>query len=287
MQNATQKNKCMDKEILRAFNKVKTENPLIHCITNPISINDCANAILAVGASPIMAQHPEEVYDITKASKALVINLGNITDVRMKSFNIAAESARENHIPIIIDIVGVCCSKLRMDFTKKFISKCAPTVIKGNISEIKAISNLNYSSVSIDADESDKINTDDLDYGALIKRLSNFAAQTHSTLVATGETDLVISADKVFELHNGCKKLSRITGTGCVSTVLIACYLSYTSPEIASVIGISALNISGEYAYHQSENSGLGSFKISIHDHMSTLTDEKLTENIKIGNCKY
>lgn len=91
--------------------KVKECHPLIHCITNPISIHQCANGILAIGGRPIMAEHPEEVEEITKTADALMLNLGNITDVRMQSMKIAAKTARTNHIPILIDLVGIACSK--------------------------------------------------------------------------------------------------------------------------------------------------------------------------------
>ena len=94
---------------------VKQTQPLIHCITNPISINQCANAILAVGGRPIMAEHPMEVAEITRTAKALMLNLGNITDARMESIRISAKTATENGIPILLDAVGVTCSQLRRD----------------------------------------------------------------------------------------------------------------------------------------------------------------------------
>ena len=100
-------------DLLAIKRKVKEEKPLIHCITNHISINDCANAVLAVGAKPIMAEHPAEVSEITASSKALAINLGNINDTRMKSILLSGKTAFENNIPAIIDIVGVACSSLR------------------------------------------------------------------------------------------------------------------------------------------------------------------------------
>ena len=114
---------------------LKQTNNLIHCITNPISINDCANLILALGAKPIMACHPDEVESITSNSSALALNLGNFDDIRAKSMMISAKCAKENKIPFILDLVGVACSTLRLNYAKELVSLYCPTVIKGNISE--------------------------------------------------------------------------------------------------------------------------------------------------------
>ena len=112
------------------------KKPLIHCITNPISINQCATAILAVGAKPIMAEHPKEVAEITKTADALMLNIGNITDARMEAMPIALREASKKNIPIVLDIVGLACSSLRKSFVNGLMNEAMPTVIKGNYSEI-------------------------------------------------------------------------------------------------------------------------------------------------------
>ena len=111
---------------------VKQNQPLIHCITNPISINQCANAILAIGARPMMAEHPKEVSEITRTARSLMLNLGNITDARMESILISAKTAREQNIPFLLDAVGIACSTLRREYVKELLSTAIPTVIKGN-----------------------------------------------------------------------------------------------------------------------------------------------------------
>ena len=122
----------------------KNSAPLIHCITNPISIHDCANMILAVGARPIMAEHPEEVEEITEVSSALMLNLGNITDARIISMQRALSTANRKNIPVLLDLVGVTCSQLRRSFAKQLLSQGVFSVIKGNISEILAAAELPY-----------------------------------------------------------------------------------------------------------------------------------------------
>ena len=129
----------MLEKMKKAKEAVISQAPLIHCITNPISINDCANVVLALGAKPIMAEHPKEVHEITALAKALAVNLGNITDARAESIFISGGVAKNAQIPCVIDVVGVACSALRMELAQRFIRECAPCVIKGNLSEIKAL----------------------------------------------------------------------------------------------------------------------------------------------------
>ena len=129
---------------------IRQEAPLIHCITNPISINDCANILLAIGARPIMAEHPKEVAEITAIAKALALNLGNITDARMESMQIASHAAHRLHIPAVIDLVGIACSSLRLDYARKLISQYPPAIIKGNISELRTLLGLRSSSFTVE-----------------------------------------------------------------------------------------------------------------------------------------
>ena len=133
--------------------RIKADSPLIHCITNHISIHDCANALLALGASPIMAEHPGEVAEITATSQALMVNLGNISDSRMEAIAAAGETARTHHIPCMIDLVGVGCSKLRRSFAHGFLLRAHPAVIKGNESEIRAICGVEHHARGIDNGE--------------------------------------------------------------------------------------------------------------------------------------
>jgi len=124
--------------------KIDSQSPLIHCITSPIAINDCANAVLALGAKPIMAEHPLEVENITLMSKSLAVSLANITDARAESIMISGKAACKAGIPSVIDLVGVTCSKMRADLAKKYITQCRPAVIKGNVSEIKAVCGMGF-----------------------------------------------------------------------------------------------------------------------------------------------
>ena len=129
---------------------------LIHCITNPISMNDCANAVLALGAKPIMAQHPMECEQITVCSKALALNLGNFDDNRSIAMKKSLHCANENGIPVIIDLVGVGCSELRKTFAEELLQKGRFSIIKGNLSELKAISGRDSHALGIDVGDGDR-----------------------------------------------------------------------------------------------------------------------------------
>ena len=271
-------------KIINIKDKVMKNNPLIHCITNNITINDCANIVLSAYGRPIMAEHYKEVSDITKSAKSLAINLGNITDDRMKSIMISGQTAYENKIPIIIDIVGVSCSKLRLDFAIKFIEKYKPNVIKGNMSEIKTILALNIKSRGIDVNKEDVTNNDNINDNVYI--VKELALKTSSTIVATGAIDIISDGNKTYIIENGCEELSRVTGTGCMLNALIATYISSKDIINSSILGTIVMGISGELSKSQLENGesniGIASFKIKLIDNISTIKDKDILEKVKI-----
>lgn len=258
---------------------VQRLHPLIHCITNPISINQCANAILAVGARPIMAEHPKEVSEITATAHALLLNLGNITDTRMESMQISAKTAISKDIPFIVDVVGTACSELRRNFAFTLIEKTKPTVIKGNYSEILALYNASYKSSGVDADSS-------LNKDVICKAASQLAVKYNTIILASGKTDIVTDGKHLASIQNGTPQLSTVMGTGCMLGALCACYLSVNQNISSIITACAVLGICGELS---ETDKGSGSFMVSLMDHLSTLTDEDVTkylnmEEIKIEN---
>ena len=136
---------------------IRIQEPLIHCITNPISIHDCANIILAAGGRPIMAEHQEEVAQITKTAKALALNLGNITDARMASMPVALKAASQAGIPVMLDLVGTACSSLRKEFAGSLLDLSMPSLLKGNMSELLAMAGEASHGIGIDAGVQDSL----------------------------------------------------------------------------------------------------------------------------------
>lgn len=256
--------------------KLIETSPLIHCITNPISINDCANFVLALGGKPIMAEHPLEVEEITAKAKALALNIGNITDARMKSIKLSAKKATELNIPWVIDIVGVSCSKLRLNYVKELIDTLTPSIIKGNMSEIKAISFIESHSNGIDATKADATTKENIDDNILIAK--NLANKYNTVVVASGKIDIVTDGNAVYTVENGCDTMSLVTGTGCVLNVLIGTMLSVAPPLNASVMATALLGVAGELS---DNTKGTGSFKINLLDAVSLMSGEKMKEKSK------
>lgn len=267
-------------------NKVKETKPLIHCITNPISINQCANAILAVGARPMMAEHPKEVQEITKSADALLLNLGNITDVRMESMLISAKAAKQKGIPIVLDAVGVACSALRRDFASELLNVVKPTVIKGNYSEINALYHEAYRSVGVDADVSLE--------QKLVSRTAIALTKTLGTVIlASGQTDIITDGKRLVYGYNGTTQLATVTGTGCMLGALCATYLAGTvesegvrgaksvkpSEMDAVITACAVLGICGKISETE---QGSGSFMTRLMDRLSVLKDADIEKYLDV-----
>ena len=221
----------MRQRLLQLRKQIKEEKPLIHCITNPISIHDCANVILAVGARPIMAEHPAEVEEITASSGALMLNLGNITDARIKSMKCSMRRAVENKIPVLLDLVGVACSDLRLDLARELLSIGHPAVLKGNMSELLAVSGLPSHAIGIDAGAQDALTSENID--AVSDVLKDFSRNNQAVVLATGKQDFVTDGEQVVLIENGTAALSGITGTGCMVGALTAAFLPGCEDHIA------------------------------------------------------
>ena len=250
---------------------IRKQQPLIHCITNPISINQCANTILAVGGRPMMAEHPGEVAEVTQTAKAIMLNLGNITDSRMESISISGEIAVAADIPILLDVVGAACSRLRRNYANELFSKMIPTVIKGNYSEVYALYQDSYCASGVDADAALDIRT--IDRCAL-----TLARDRNTIILASGKVDIITDGKRLVYIHNGTPQLSAVTGTGCILGALCAAYLSVNPSIDAAIAACAMLGISGEKAQTP---KGSGTFLVNLMDALSTLSAEDICANIK------
>lgn len=258
--------------ISRIFKGIRQQQPLIHCITNPISINQCANSILAVGGRPMMAEHPGEVAEITQTAGALMLNLGNITDIRMESIGISAETAVAADIPILLDAVGIACSRLRRNYTNELLSNVTPMVIKGNYSEVYALYQDSYCSSGVDTDAS-------LDIPAIDRCAASLARERNTIILASGKVDIVTDGKRLVHSHNGTPQLSMVTGTGCMLGALCATYLTADRSLDAVITACAALGISGEKSQ---THKGNGTFLVNLMDALSTLSAEDIYENIRL-----
>ena len=196
---------------------------LIHCITNPIAMNQSANAILALGARPIMAEHPAEVEDITANADSLLLNLGNINDTRLAAMEKSIKVANEKRIPVVLDLVGVACSKLRRDFSIRLLEEYKVSVIKGNYSEIVAMYTADYWTDGVDADELPA----DVSISDIAKELG---AKYSAIILATGESDVVSDGKRLQLITGGCSQMSLVTGTGCMLGAIITTFMPWGKP---------------------------------------------------------
>lgn len=269
------------RKILENRNLVREKSPLIHAITNPIAINMVANSILFQGAKAICAEHPDEMEDIVKISDSLSVNLGNITDSRIKSIELAVKFANKKNIPVIIDLVGVGASKLRYDFAKKLLENYKFSLIKGNGSEILAISGNDSNAKGIDVGEKDKISVENIE--KFIKLSKKLCKKYQTSVLITGKTDILLDEDRYFLIENGCENLSKITATGCMLTSLISTFLSVCDPIEASILGLLILEISGEI----SDRDKLYSFFVNLMDNISSISDDEILRRAKIREEKF
>lgn len=251
----------MTNEIRRS---VKERAPLIHCITNPISITRCADVILAAGARPMMAEHPREAAIITRTAGAVMLNLGNFTDVRGESMLISARTAKENGIPFLLDVCGSACLPSRREYAIALIGESVPAVIKGNYSEINALCDSGYSSSGVDADPS--LGTAEAGNAAVM-----LARRYRTVVLASGSTDIVTDGTRLIRIRNGTPQLASVTGTGCMQGALCAAYLSSGKAVEAAAAACTVFGICGQLA---ATEKGSGSFFTGLMDALSTITDD-------------
>lgn len=268
---------------------IQQEAPLIHCITNPISINDCANILLAIGARPIMAEHPDEVAEITAIAKGLALNLGNITDARMVSMKISAGTAKDKGIPFVLDLVGLSCSRLRQKYAKELLQIAVPDIIKGNISELRTLLGLPTTpGMGVEAGQKEMVTQKNaLEYAKIFQKQ---AREYHTLLLATGPIDLVVSSEEAYIIANGSHALASITGTGCMNNVLAGACLAgvhgissqATNNTLAAILSCLLLGIAGENIQDIYLNQGPGSFHYSLMDSISKLTPQTIAKQCNI-----
>lgn len=265
--------------------QIRQRKPLVHCITNPIAIHDSANIILAVGGRPIMAEHPKEVEEIVKTAQALVLNLGNITDVRMCSMKKAFQEAVRQNVPVVLDLVGIQCSSLRFQYARELLEIGSPTILKGNISEMRKFAGLSTEGTGVDAGENDRFSKENEEQ--TLTAFRQLSEQTQSVLLVTGQEDLIIAGEHCYCLQNGDAMLGTITGTGCMLGALCgACLAAQThSAEESALAATAVMGIAGELGAEKS--NGPGSFQTAFLDEVYHIQEEeKLVDRLCLQNIR-
>lgn len=257
-----------------------THQPLVHSITNEITCETVANALLAVDAKPVMADDPRDVASFLKQSAALLINLGKLSVEHEEAFRVASKLAPQYQKPVVIDVVGITASPLRYQLLMDLMTH-QPAVVKGNMSELRKVCQLPSHGKGVDASSLDQ------NYHELIPALKKLChTYPKTTFLATGEKDVIVNADKVTVLANGCPQLDRFTGTGDVVGAIIAALLGSDYEAFdACYLATSYFNICGEIAH--STSRGLAEFRLQTINQLSLLADDNPNWQDKIKVVPY
>lgn len=256
---------------------VRKNCPLIHNITNYVTVNDCANIVLACGASPIMSDDKEEVAEITAVCSGLNINIGTLNERTIKSMLIAGKKANELGHPVVLDPVGAGASGLRTETALQLLREVRFTVIRGNISEIKTLASGSGTTKGVDADVADRVTEENLD--DVIAFAKTFAEKTGAVIAITGAIDIVADSEKAYCIRNGHPMMSSITGTGCQLSAMTAAFITANPdhPLEAAAAAVSAMGYAGEVAHSRlSEMDGNSSYRNYIIDAIYNMTPEML-----------
>ena len=268
----------------QTLQNIRAKRPLVHCITNFVTVNDCANVILAVGGTPTMAHDRREVEEIVSAASALVLNLGTVGDV--DAMVQAAKRANALGIPVVLDPVAAGASKLRYESCMRLLKEARLAVIRGNSSEIKALAVGKSDTRGVDAGAGDAVTEQNLDAACRMAR--DFARATGAVVAISGRLDIVADADRACVISNGCAEMAQITGSGCMLTSLIGAFAGAApgDPYAAAVEAVSAMGLCGEAAREKmlENRAGTASFRTYLIDAASLLDDQQLERGQRIEN---
>lgn len=259
-------------EILRQSRRV---HPLVHCISNHVTSNDCANLLLAIGASPIMADDPEESAEITALCSGLVLNLGTPSPRKIEAMLLSGRTANALNLPVVLDPVGVGSSQLRRGAALHILENIRLSAIRGNASEIRTLAEGTKAHRGVDADE---------DENASLHHARLLARKTGAVVLRTGAEDIVTDGHTLYRVQNGCPMMKTVTGAGCQLSALTGAYAA-ANPEnmLAAVLAAGcAMGLCGEIAHRRLRpGDGNASYRNYIIDALFSLTPEQLEEEAR------
>jgi hydroxyethylthiazole kinase len=251
--------------------KIRTQSPLVHNITNYVVMNITANALLAAGASPVMAHAIEEVEDLAGIAGALVLNIGTLSGPWIEAMVKAGQTANRKKVPVVLDPVGSGATVYRTATTHMLIRETHPAVIRGNASEIRSLLHSGSTTKGVDSTHAPEE----------VWKDATALSHTHNCVVViSGPTDIVVKGDEVFRIKNGHPLMPRVTGMGCAATALIGAFLTVnSSPLYASAHAMAMMGIAGEMAAERSP--GPGSFVSHFLDALFLMRESDIATRLK------
>jgi len=255
--------------------KVREQNPLVHNITNIVVTNFTANGLLALGASPFMADAHEEVQEVAKMSAAVVLNIGTLNEHTIQSMLLAGESANTNHVPVILDPVGAGATTYRTRVTNLLTRKIQLTALRGNVAEVANVVGVSWSSKGVDAGEGE---------GDVTVLARKAALKLGCVVIITGKEDVISDGETTYIVSNGHAILTKVTGTGCLLTSVVGAFLGVSNGSIleAAVEAISFYGVAAEIAADRTVLQGPGSFQIEFLNQLALVTPEVYKEKSRI-----
>ena len=258
--------------ISETFENVRKLKPLVHHITNWVTIYDCANMTRAFGALPVMAHAKEEAADMAAISSSLVLNIGTLTPELIDAMILAGKSANKKGIPVVLDAVGVGATKLRDNEALRLLKEIRIDIIKGNASEIAKLAGENVVTKGV---ESTKVE------GSLVEIAKKLSNSRKAVVVITGKQDIVTDGKKVYLVNNGHSMMGCMVGTGCMAASIIGAFAGVEKDYAkAAAYALSCYGIAGELAAEKSQ--GPGSFHEHFYDEAFNLTAEKVAKMSRV-----
>ncbi len=271
----------MKEKMKTALRAVRETATLVQCITNFVTVNDCANIILASGGSPTMAMDQREVEEAVRDVSALVCNMGAIESV--KAMVLAGKEANRLHIPVVLDPVAAGGTQLRRDASAELLEKVQFSVIRGNASEIRYLAGQQTTGSGVDVSAVDAVTEENL--AAVMEMVKHLARETGSVIAISGVLDVISDGTQTMVLRNGCATMSRITGSGCMLTSLIGAFCGAMKEDVfaATCTAMAAMGIAGELAEELRLQKGTGNvtFRADLIDSIFSLTEEQLETMVK------
>ena len=258
--------------LIRDLDLIRKQSPLIHNITNYVVMNNTANALLAIGASPVMAHSVDEVVEMTNIASSLVINIGTLEALWVEAMLIAGKTALNKSTPIVFDPVGAGATSYRSKVCKQLIEECKPSIIRGNASEIIALSDTQAQTKGVDS-----TNASD----SALDSAKTLAYKTKAIVVISGETDYITDGINVETVKNGNPMMAKVTGMGCTATAIVATFAAVNKNLLeAATHGMSVMGICGEVAAAHSQ--GNGSLQVNFLDTLFNINEEVIRKNIRL-----
>ena len=266
----------------QCLKNVREMGPLVHNITNYVTVNDVANVLLACGASPIMSDDQEEVEDITSICSGLNINIGTLSQHTIPSMYLAGRKANELNHTVLLDPVGAGASALRTDTALGLMKEIKFDVIRGNISEIKTLALGTGSTKGVDADIADRITEESLEQAIVFAKET--AKKTNSIIAITGAIDLVADSETCYVIRNGRPQMREITGTGCQLSGMMTAFLAANKENklVAAAAAVCVMGLAGEIGWnHMQTGDGNATYRNRIIDAINQMTFEQLEKGAR------